>query len=107
MIITETLENGLVLNRSDSGMKICQNETGAVYDEAVDVTPCRYTYTETDIPITTDLDFIPVWDVRSGESFKVGDRVVVDGVVYECIKAHTAAWSRQPPNSTYWEEVIA
>lgn len=31
--------------------KIKQVETGIVYDEAVDVVPCRYTYEVTDIPI--------------------------------------------------------
>lgn len=36
---------------SDSGFKIRQVETGALYDEANDVVPCRYTYEETNIPI--------------------------------------------------------
>lgn len=31
--------------------KIRQIETGIIYDEAVDVLPCRYTYEETDMPI--------------------------------------------------------
>ena len=53
MIVSEyfaTREDGVVLNRtySDSGFRILQNETGIVYCEAVDVMPCRYTYTETD-----------------------------------------------------------
>lgn len=34
--------------------KIRQIETGAVYDEAVDVLPCRYTYEATDEPIETE-----------------------------------------------------
>ena len=28
-----------------------QQETGLLYDEVIDVIPCVYTYTETDIPI--------------------------------------------------------
>ncbi len=36
---------------SDSGFKIKQIETGALYDEANDVVPCRYTYEETNVPI--------------------------------------------------------
>lgn len=36
---------------SDRHMKIRQVETGFLYDDAVDVVPCRYTYEETDIPI--------------------------------------------------------
>jgi hypothetical protein len=30
---------------------IKQVETGALYEDAVDVIPCKYTYEETDIPI--------------------------------------------------------
>ena len=37
---------------SDCGKMVLQVETGAVYSDAVDVYPCRYTYKETeeDIP---------------------------------------------------------
>ena len=41
----------LIRTVSDAGMMILQNETGIKYSEAVDVYPCRYTYTETDEPI--------------------------------------------------------
>lgn len=47
-------KDNLVLTKSDSGYRILQVETGVVYDEAVDVYPCRYTYTETDEPISHD-----------------------------------------------------
>ncbi len=40
-----------VKHYSDSGFKIKQIETGALYDEANDVVPCKYAYEETDIPI--------------------------------------------------------
>lgn len=58
MIVTEfycTREDGVELVRtfSDKGVRIRQIETGAVYDEAVDVSPLRYTYEETDQPIET------------------------------------------------------
>lgn len=33
---------------------IKQVETGAIYSEAVDVVPCRYTYEETDEPIAEE-----------------------------------------------------
>ena len=36
---------------SDSGMMIRKNETGVLYEEAIDKYPCKYTYTETDEPI--------------------------------------------------------
>ena len=44
-------EMPLIRTYSDLGMKIRQVETGYVYDDAVDVSPCRYTYEETDEPI--------------------------------------------------------
>ena len=43
----------LVVTRSDQGMKIRQNETGMIYDMAIDV-PNKYTYSETDIPVELD-----------------------------------------------------
>lgn len=51
MIKTEILEDGaLIRHYSDRGMKLLQVETGIMYDEAVDVVPCRYTYEETEKP---------------------------------------------------------
>lgn len=47
MIKTENLENR-IRHYSDAGFKIRQIETGALYDDAVDVLPCKYTYEETD-----------------------------------------------------------
>lgn len=55
MIIEAMMENNLVRHYSDQGKRIRQVETGAIYDEAVDVVPCRYTYSETeDLVETTD-----------------------------------------------------
>lgn len=52
MIKTELLRDGtLIRHYSDSGMKLLQVETGIVYDEAIDVVPCKYTYEETEIPV--------------------------------------------------------
>lgn len=52
-IITEFYkirEDGVTLNRtySDEGKKLIQNETGLVYDDAVDVEGAPYTYSESD-----------------------------------------------------------
>ena len=69
MIVEEVISETLVRHYSDEGMKIKQEETGAVYDEAVDVIPCRYTYTETDIPIeddTTVEDKAEAYDILMG-----------------------------------------
>lgn len=55
MIKEEFLTTGpWVRHYSDQGVKIKQNETGAIYDDAIDVIPCPYTYSETDIPIAPD-----------------------------------------------------
>lgn len=50
MIIVERMNN-LERRYSDMGVMLLQVETGARYDEAIDVIPCRYTYEETDEPI--------------------------------------------------------
>lgn len=52
MIIVETVDEGTRERRySDKNVKLRQIETGNIYEDAVDVIPCRYTYEETDIPI--------------------------------------------------------
>lgn len=52
MIIVELVDEGTRERRySDTNVKLRQIETGNIYEDAVDVIPCRYTYEETDIPI--------------------------------------------------------
>lgn len=46
----------LVRTYSDTGHRILQVETGIVYDEAIDVSPCRYTYVETEDFVEADTD---------------------------------------------------
>ena len=53
MIITEAMGD-FTRHYSDKGMKIRQVETGDIYDDAIDITPCPYTYEETNEPIDTD-----------------------------------------------------
>lgn len=50
MIQTEMIGER-ILHYSDRNMKIRQVETGKLYEDAIDVMPCKYTYDETDIPI--------------------------------------------------------
>lgn len=54
MLRVENLTDEFIRHYSDEGKKIRQLETGVLYDEAVDVVPCRFTYEETDI----DAEFI-------------------------------------------------
>lgn len=48
MIKVKSLSETLVRHYSDKGVKLKQVETGIVYDEAVDLIPCEFTYEETD-----------------------------------------------------------
>ena len=52
MIIVEKVDNETRERRySDQNVMIRQIETSALYEDAVDVIPCKYTYEETDVPI--------------------------------------------------------
>ena len=55
MLVIETMTDGRVHTYSDTGMYIRQNETGTLYEDAVDV-PGRYTYTETTVLIPDPQD---------------------------------------------------
>lgn len=59
MIIVELVDNDTRERRySDQGVKLRQIETGNLYDDAVDVIPCKYTYEETDEPVTVEEEVI-------------------------------------------------
>ena len=52
MIREELIENGECIHHwSDLNLKIRQIETGIIYDDAIDIIPCRYTYEETNEPM--------------------------------------------------------
>ena len=63
MIVTRDYitEDGrhLVLHESDRGLYIIQDQTGAVYDKAIDVPGIGYTYTESEDPIADGPGEIP------------------------------------------------
>lgn len=54
MIITEKVSALCERRYSDNGVKIRQVETGTLWNDAVDVIPCQFTYEETDEPIEVD-----------------------------------------------------
>ena len=50
MILTEFLNNETFIKHySNTGMMLLQNETGLLYSDPIDLVPCQYTYTETNI----------------------------------------------------------
>lgn len=51
MIVTEILEDNRIRHYSNAGYFIRQIETSNLYEDAVDIQPCPYTYEETDILI--------------------------------------------------------
>lgn len=57
MILTESIFHGeveLVRHYSDSYVKIRQIETNILYNDAIDLVPCPYTYEETNILVDDD-----------------------------------------------------
>lgn len=56
MIIVEILNDNFIKQYSNKNVKIKQLETGILYDEAIDLIPCKYSYEETEeiIPIENE-----------------------------------------------------
>ena len=50
--------------------KIRQDQTGILYDEAIDVENAPYTYTETDIPAESDVDPQPETDLTINDTLQ-------------------------------------
>ena len=50
-VLEEQISETCVRHYSDKNLKIRQIETNIIYDDAVDVIPCQYTYEETNEPI--------------------------------------------------------
>ena len=68
MVIYEEI-NGTDLVRaySNNGMKIRQDGTGVVYDEAIDPVYMNRTYTETEEPIEDELDSEEILEIILGD----------------------------------------
>lgn len=66
-MIIEEIMGDRVVHYSDQGMKIRQIETGFIYEDAVDVYPCQYTYEETNEPIETIEDDSEILEILLGD----------------------------------------
>ena len=65
MIRTE-MRDDRVYTYSDIGMKIMQEQTGIIYDDALDVVETGYTYVETSTPIDDDISDSEALDIIMG-----------------------------------------
>lgn len=66
MVKSETISDKYVRHISDAGLKIRQVETGRIFNEAVDRTPCKFTYEETDIESDIEPDYKALLDIITG-----------------------------------------
>ena len=68
MTILTELVGDRIRHYSDQGVMIRQIEQDRLYEDAVDVIPCPYTYEETDIPIPeTEATAQEVLDILMGD----------------------------------------
>ena len=72
MILPEMID-GRIRRYSDQGLKILQVETGRVYEDAVDIIPCPYSYEETDEPIE-------IGDLTPEEILQAAEAALTEGV---------------------------
>lgn len=63
-VLEEQVSEMCIRHYSDQGLKLRQIETGILYDDAVDVIPCRYTYEESEEPI-------PDYELTSDEALGI------------------------------------
>ena len=61
---TKTTDKDKTEHWDSPKFKIRQDQTGTLYDEAIDVENASYTYTETDIPAESDIDSQPETDIQ-------------------------------------------
>lgn len=59
-----TISASRIRRYSDQNVKLRQIETGNLYDDAVDIVPCPYTYEETDIPVEHQTEEAQAEDYR-------------------------------------------
>lgn len=71
MILTEIIDHGnvqVIRHYSNNNLQIRQVETGLIFDDAIDIVPCQFTYEETDTPIEDrEIDAEEFLDIITGE----------------------------------------
>lgn len=112
MIRTETITisgKQFVRTYSDEHRYVVGGVPAGEYAEAIDPAELGRTYTEGDIMPDEGNEATeeptPAWDISQGEYIPEGFLLNRDGVTYECIREHYAAWNKQPPDDEYWMEV--
>lgn len=75
MIVREHIENNLIKTYSDLGYMIQQDQTGALYSEAIDVENAPYTYTETNqMPPDDEISAEEALDILMGGEGHADDK---------------------------------
>ena len=104
MIITETLtrDDGATLVRrySDAGYKIRQEQTGALYSEAVDVESAPYPYTETDQPVPKEQINPEHTSLEKATRF-----LIEDGLMVVPEQSEPDYFNENEPEPNYFNEV--
>lgn len=71
MLLTKIIDHGtvqVIRHYSDSNLRLKQIETDLLFDDAVDIMPCQFTYEETDIPIEDiEIDAEEFFNIIIGE----------------------------------------
>lgn len=66
MIVQETFKDNFLRTYSDEGYQILQVETNRIYNSAIDIVPCKYTYEEI---ISDNVDYEKIIDIITGNDF--------------------------------------
>jgi len=92
MIIVETIDEGTRERRySDKGVKIRKVGTDILYDDAVDIIPCRYEYEETDISI----DIEEIFKTEDDNRHRIND---IEDIIADMLFGGDEEWVTQNLN---------
>jgi len=72
MIIIETIDN-CERRYSNLSVKLLQTETNTLWNDAIDISPSKYTYIETNIPIDAPDEDIVIEDKATAYDILIGE----------------------------------